>query len=341
MTTINMMDYVEENANKGNEVAKEFMEKVNGTIKPIIDRERSDEEKFADIGELKGILSAAREAGLSKVIISVPVRLLAIDTSYQTPNRTERDLKQLIDNWKDFKCLPLTGVPHYEDGWMVIMDGYGRTVVSQIVDPVKYKKLDVMVLLDAPMEPTERRMFEAEMYVYQNRDVAKMTPIQRHGGLEVLNDSTVILLDSLKKKYGFSYTREKGKRESGILGSYAQVFKFCKVYGEDCMKWIFDVCQEAGFDRKGNGYASYMIGALKDIWKLYEADRNKTKDYFGRKFRPELPNVIKSHAVSKYPMLSIPMAVSLYIEDLVVTELGLKQSRTVEGSHVVPVRKFA
>ena len=54
---------------------------------------------------------------------------------------------------------------------------------------------------------------------------------------------------------------------------------------------------------KGNGYASYILRALKDIWKLYEADRDKTKDYLGHKFRPELPNIIKSHAVSKYPML--------------------------------------
>lgn len=336
MTTVNMNDY----ANKGNKAVQEIMENV----KPIIARERTErtaEEKSADIGELKGILAAAKVSGLHKVIINVPVRLLAIDTSYQTPNRTERDLRQLVNNWKDYKCLPLMGVPHYEDGWMVIMDGYGRTIASQMVDSERYTELPVIVSLDAPTEPAERRMFEAEMYVYQNRDVSKMTPIQRHGGLEVLNDPTVKLLDSLRDKYDFSYTRERGKRESGVLGSYAQVFKFCRLYGKDCMEWIFDVCQEAGFDRKGNGYASYMIGALKDIWKLYEADRSKTKDYFGRKFRPEIPNVIKSHAVSKYPMLSVPMAVSLYIEDLVVKDLRLQQSRTVEGSHVVPVRKFA
>ena len=168
-----------------------------------------------------------------------------------------------------------------------------------------------------------------------------MTPIQRHGGLEVLNDPTVKLLDSLKDTYGFSYVKEKGMRESGVLGSYSQVFEFCRIYGKNCMTWIFDICQEAGFDRKGNGYASYILRALKDIWKLYEADRDKTKDYLGHKFRPELPNIIKSHAVSKYPMLSVPMAVSLYVEDLVVNDLNLQQSRTVEGSHVVPVRKFA
>ena len=337
MTTVNMKDFIE----NGSKVTQGVMEEINKSVKPIIERERTKEDRSADIGELKGVLSAAKAAGLSKVIISVPVRLLAIDTSYQTPNRTERDLRQLVNNWVDYKCQPLMGVPHYEDGWMVIMDGYGRTIASQMVDAQKYIELPVLVSLDAPMEPKTRREFEAEMYVYQNRDVSKMTPIQRHGGLEVLNDPTVKLLDSLKDTYGFSYVKEKGMRESGVLGSYSQVFEFCRIYGKNCMTWIFDICQEAGFDRKGNGYASYILRALKDIWRLYEADRDKTKDYLGHKFRPELPNIIKSHAVSKYPMLSVPMAVSLYVEDLVVNDLNLQQSRTVEGSHVVPVRKFA
>lgn len=340
MTTVNMKDYVNGNTNE-NKAVQEVINKINNDVKLIFARERTAEEKAADIGELKGILAAAKATGLNKVTVRIPSRLLAIDTSYQTPNRTERDLRQLIDNWEDFKCQPLMGTPHYETGLVVIMDGYGRAVASNFVDSKRYSELAVTVSLDAPVDPMERRKFEAEMYVYQNRDVSKMTPIQKHGGLEVLNDPTVKLLDSLKNKYGFSYTREKGKRESGVLGSYAQVFKFCRLYGEDCMKWIFDICQEAGFDRKGNGYASYVIAGLKDIWKLYENDRNKTKDFLGRKFRPEIPNVIKAHAVHKYPMLSIPMAVSLYMEDLVVENLHLQQSRTVEGSHVVPVRKFA
>lgn len=341
MTTINMMNYVEENANNGSKAAQEVIDKINKDIKIIFERKRTLEEKAADIGELKGILAAAKASGMNKVTVYIPARLLAIDTSYQTPNRTERDLRQLVDNWSDFKCQPLMGTPHYETGLVVIMDGYGRTVASHMVDSEKYKELLVTVSLDAPTDPMERRKFEAEMYVYQNRDVSKMTPIQKHGGLEVLNDPTVKLLDSLRDKYGFSYTREKGKRESGVLGSYAQVFKFCRLYGEDCMEWIFDVCQNAGFDRKGNGYASYMIRGLKDVWKLYENDRNKTKDFLGRRFRSEIPNVIKAHAVHKYPMLTDTMAVSLYIEDLIVENLHLQQSRTVEGSHVVPVRKFA
>lgn len=94
MTTVNMKDFIE----NGSKVTQGVMEEINKSVKPIIERERTKEDRSADIGELKGVLSAAKAAGLSKVIISVPVRLLAIDTSYQTPNRTERDLRQLVNN---------------------------------------------------------------------------------------------------------------------------------------------------------------------------------------------------------------------------------------------------
>ena len=331
MTTINMQNFMENQVDNVNA----------NTVKPIIERKRTSEDKSADIGELKGILAAAKASGLRKTIINVPVRLLAIDTSYQTPNRTERDLRNLVNNWVDYKCQPLMGVPHFEDGWMVVMDGYGRTVASQMVDSKKYVELMVMVSLDAPEDPRERQKFEAEMYVYQNRDVAKMTPIQKHGGLEVLEDPTVELLNDLKEKYCFDYTRQKGTRECGILGSYAQIFKFCKLYGRECMEWIFDICRDSGFDRKENGYASYLISALKDIYKLYELDRNKVKYFLSHEFRATSPSFIKYKAVVKYPLLSGATAVSLYIEDLIVENLKLKQSRKYKLGRVVPVSMLA
>ena len=126
MTTINMKDYVEENANKGNEAAREVMETIS-TIEPIVgNKNRTPEEKASDIGELKGILKAAIASGKSKVIVSVPVKLLAIDTSYQIPERTERSLKKLIKNWDDVQCMPLIGVPHFEVGYVAVVDGTGR-----------------------------------------------------------------------------------------------------------------------------------------------------------------------------------------------------------------------
>lgn len=75
--------------------------------------------------------------------------------------------------------------------------------------------------------------------------------------------------------------------------------------------------------------------ALKDVYKLYANDRDKTKKFLSRYLRKTDPIHLKAEAVSKYYMLDTDAAVSLYIEDIVVDNLGLQQSRTISGDKVV------
>ena len=42
----------------------------------------------------------------------------------------------------------------------------------------KYTDLQVLLILNAPNNAEERLEFEAEMYAYQNKQVARMTAIQ-------------------------------------------------------------------------------------------------------------------------------------------------------------------
>lgn len=198
MTTINMKDYVEENANKGNEAAREVMETIS-TIEPIVgNKNRTPEEKASDIGELKGILKAAIASGKNKVIVSVPVKLLAIDTSYQIPERTERSLKKLIKNWDDVQCMPLIGVPHFEVGYVAVVDGTGRVRASQVIDSKKYEELDVLMVLNVPSEPKDRQLFEAKQYENQNIGNEPLREYQKHGARLIRSDKATLLFSSLK-----------------------------------------------------------------------------------------------------------------------------------------------
>ena len=61
----------------------------------MVNKRYLDPEMIANINELKGILSDAIRRGLKYVILPMPVRLLTIDPGYQTPIRTERDLRYL------------------------------------------------------------------------------------------------------------------------------------------------------------------------------------------------------------------------------------------------------
>ena len=104
---------------------------------------------------LKGICKAAVDAGKDVTILDIPVELMEIDTRYQTENRTRRDLRYLTNAWNESKLLPLVGVPHWEEGKVYLVDGYGRWIASQIVDKEKYKELKVMVLLNAPQDKAD------------------------------------------------------------------------------------------------------------------------------------------------------------------------------------------
>lgn len=288
--------------------------------------------------KLEGMLKFAVDSGRNAVIMSIPVEMLEIDTSYQTEERTARDLGYLVRNWDDNKCLPLSGVPHWEEGKIYLYDGYGRWIGSQMLKEPK-KELEVMIILNAPEGKEERRLYEAEMYAFQNKNVAKMTALQKHGAMLLMHDNATEILESMKKKYGFEYKSKMGSRSAGILGSYTENLGLCKIDNGNCADYTYSIIRDSGFDRKTNGYASYVIRALRDIYNIYANDRESTKKLLGKELRRIMPVNLKANAITKYPVLDFRMAVSLYVEDLVVENLGLKQSRRIEGTKLVSIEK--
>ena len=91
------------------------------------------------VDKLEGLTKAYTDIHEDIAIIRIPVELMEVDSRYQTDERTERDLKYLTNNWDERKLMPLLGVPHWEEGKVYIVDGYGRWIASQIVDKDKYK----------------------------------------------------------------------------------------------------------------------------------------------------------------------------------------------------------
>ena len=294
-----------------------------------------------DKGLLEGLTKMYRDANYNNAIVYVPVEIMEIDERYQIEERTKRNLRYLTNNWNENKLLPLIGVPHWEEGKVYIVDGFGRYIASQIVNKEKYKDLQVLLVLNAPTDEKERLLFEAEMYAYQNKEVAKVTAIQKHGAMILLDNEATKNLEKMKKKYGFEYSVQRGNRDASVLGSYTEILSICKIDNGACAEYVFDICQGAGFDRKQNGYATYIIRALKDIYKLYANDRRETKKLLIKKLRDIDASILKARAVSTYPMLEMKSAVSLYLEDVVVQVLGLEQSREVVGTKIAPIKKIS
>lgn len=295
-------------------------------------KEVTGRENTGNVSELRGLLKAAVDAKENAVIISIPVELLEIDESYQIPERTARSLNYLVNHWDDNKLLPLAGVPHWEEGKVYLFDGFGRWIGSQLIANPK-ADLKVMVILNAPTDPMERRIYEAKMYAFQNASVARMTAVQRHGAMLLMHDPATMTLEAMKQKYEFAYVANKGNREASVLGSYTEALAICR-QGEDIADFIFRVCKKAGFDRKSNGYSTYVMRALRDMYKLYPDNREDVEKTMVKYLRKIEPVFLKSEAVVQYPLLDFKIACSLFMEDIVVRELNAKHKRKVENGKV-------
>ena len=295
----------------------------------------------SNIGELKGLLAIAKANGQSVAIIKVPVYMMAIDESYQTVDRTARNLHYLTSRWDERKIGVLTVVPHEDEGLFYIVDGYGRWQASQIVDKEKYTTLDCAVLLNAPVDARERQKFEAELFANQNRDVAKLKPVDKHGALQVLEDPAALALDELQKKYGFSIgnRKYKGENTTGIKinSIYQNLCSGIRAHGKDLADWYFDVCKRSGFATKTYGYARYTYTALRDMYNLYPHRRNEIADILVEYFRPTTPHGFKAISVAKYPNLDGPAACSMYAEDIITEKLGLKHTREISNGKVIKI----
>lgn len=89
------------------------------------------------VDKLEGLTKMYTDINEEIAIIKIPVELMEVDSRYQTDERTERDLQYLVRNWDERKLMPLMGVPHWEEGKVYIVDGYGRWIASQIVNKKK------------------------------------------------------------------------------------------------------------------------------------------------------------------------------------------------------------
>lgn len=82
------------------------------------------------VDKLEGLTKMYTDINEEIAIIKIPVELMEVDSRYQTDERTERDLQYLVRNWDERKLMPLMGVPHWEEGKVYIVDGYGRWIAS-------------------------------------------------------------------------------------------------------------------------------------------------------------------------------------------------------------------
>ena len=250
---------------------------------------------------------------------NVPLALCFVDARYQGM-RNHKHIKRLDSKWDERKLSNITLVPHPEEYRFAVVDGQGRCIVA----PKKgYDRLYATILMDAPEDPVERLKFEAEYFIGQDSEVENVKPLEKHLARVIIGDEAATVIDKLCKKYGITFVATKGQREESVLGSYTDTYAIAKVHGESCLDFIFSIIDNAGWNRERNGYATFVMRALRDIWCYFPSGRAKVHHFLSNELRQLDPELFSANAKSTYPKRDHRISCVLYTEDLVCKGLNL------------------
>lgn len=253
--------------------------------------------------------------------VVAPLSLLYVDERYQGL-RTHKQLSKLDKNFDIRKLAPIVIVLHPEEYRCAIVDGQGRYLVAPNhgIDA-----LNAIVLMDAPDDPEERLKFEAEYFIGQDSEVERVKPLEKHLSRVIIGDKPAVVLEKMFEKYGIRYVNTRGNRGESVLGSYTDTYEIAKQHGEKCLEFIFGIIQNAGWDNESNGYATFVMRALKDAWIAHPADRRKIHTYLSKSLREIDPSLFSSNARSRYPKRDTRSGCTLLVEDMICDGLGIER----------------
>ena len=295
-------------------------------------------EQFNDIvANIKPLMTVGKGKNQRAITGSavVPLSLCFVDARYQGM-RTHKHLNRLKNKWDERKLTPIILVPHPEEYRFAVVDGQGRCLVA----PEKgMDRLNAIILMDAPEDLDERLRFEAEYFIGQDSEVENVKPLEKHLSRVIIGDSAAVSLDKLLNKYGIKFVATKGNREESVLGSYTDTYSIVKVHGEKCLDFIFSIIDNAGWNKETNGYATFVMRALREVWIAHPNDRKEIHRYLSKELRQIDPALFSAEAKAKYPKRDHRVSCVLYVEDLVCDGLGIEKKIYVENGKKVKISK--
>lgn len=295
-------------------------------------------EQFNDIvANIKPLMTVGKGKNQRAITGSavVPLSCCFVDSRYQGM-RTHKHLNRLKNKWDERKLTPIILVPHPEEYRFAVVDGQGRCLVA----PEKgMDRLNAIILMDAPEDLDERLKFEAEYFIGQDSEVENVKPLEKHLSRVIIGDSAAVSLDKLLNKYGIKFVATKGNREESVLGSYTDTYSIVKVHGEKCLDFIFSIIENAGWNKETNGYATFVMRALREVWIAHPNDRKEIHRYLSKELRQIDPALFSANAKTKYPKRDHRVSCVLYMEDLTCDGLGIEKKIYVENGKKVKISK--
>lgn len=267
--------------------------------------------------------------------VVVPLTCCFVDSRYQGM-RTHKRLNRLRNKWDERKLTPIILVPHPEEFRFAIVDGKGRYTVA----PEKgMDRLNAIILMDVPEDLNERLKFEAEYFIGQDSEVENVKPLEKHLSKVIIGDEAATILDKLLNKYGIKFVGTKGNREESVLGSYTDTYSIAKVHGERCLDFIFSIIENAGWNKETNGYATFVMRALREAWIAHPTDRKKIHTFLSKELRKIDPALFSANSKTKYPKRDHRISCVLYVEDMLCDGLGIEKKIYIENEKKIMISK--
>lgn len=258
---------------------------------------------------------------------NVPLALCYVDERYQGM-RTHKHIKRLENKWDERKLSNITLVPHPEEYRFAIVDGQGRFLVA----PKKgLDKLFATILMDAPENPTERLKFEAEYFIGQDTESENVKPLEKHPARVIIGDESATILDKLLKNMKLSLQLTKEIEKSLFLEAIQIHIQLQKFMEKNAQISFFSIISNAGWNKETNGYATFVMRALRDVWVAHPNNRTEIHEFLSDELRQLDPGLFSANAKSKYPKRDHRVSCVLYAEDMVCKGLGIKKMIYIDG----------
>ncbi len=287
-------------------------------------------EQFNDIvSNIKPLMTIGKGKNQRAVTGSavVPLSCCFVDSRYQGM-RTHKHLNRLKNKWDERKLTPIILVPHPEEYRFAVVDGQGRCLIA----PEKgMDRLNAIILMDAPEDLNERLKFEAEYFIGQDSEVENVKPVEKHLSRVIIGDEPATILEKLLNKYKVKFVTTKGNRRESVLGSYPSTYSIAKIHGEKCLDFIFSIIENAGWNKETNGYATFVMGALREVWTAHPTERREIHSFLSKELRQIDPTHLSANAKTKYPKRDNRVSCILYVEDMVCNGLGIEKKIYIDN----------
>lgn len=283
-------------------------------------RREQYEDTYANIKPMMTVGKGRNQKTITGFVV-VPLSICYVDQRYQGL-RSHKRLNKLDKNFDIRKLTPIIIVAHPEEHRFAIVDGQGR---YRVAPNHNMDRLNAIVLMDAPEDPGERLKFEAAFFIGQDSEVESVKPVEKHPSRVIIGDQAATTLDKLLKKYNINFVATKGNRKESVLGSYPETYSIAKTHGEKCLDFIFSVIANAGWDKESNGYSTFVMRSLKDVWIAHPNDREEIHKYLSRKLRNIDPHTFGAESKVRYSKREFKTGCVLYMEDLVCNGCGIEK----------------